>query len=127
MRNNIKNKKIFLEQLAKSAVIQIACEKTGIGKSTIYRWREKDPEFSKQIDDALLEGKFLVNDLAEAQLINAIKDRSIQGIALWLKHNHPNYKTRIEVESTVNLIQELSPEQRELVQKALTLAEITLK
>ena len=107
MKNTKKNQKMFLEQLSKSAVIQIACEKTGIGKSTIYRWREKDKEFSKKIEEALLEGKLLVNDLAEAQLISSIKDRNIQGISYWLKHNHPNYKTRVEIEGAINTVQVL--------------------
>lgn len=36
---------------------------------TYYRWREEDPEFTKQADLALAEGVALVNDMAESQLL----------------------------------------------------------
>lgn len=93
---------------------------------SFYRWKQEDPEFAKNIDDALLDGQLLVNDLAESQLISAIKDRNMHAVMAWLKHHHPSYTTRVQIEGTVNTIQELSPEQKELVRKALELANLTL-
>ena len=121
-----KAKDAFLEQLRKTPILQIACEKLDVHRMSIYRWKKDDPEFAKAVEDALLEGRLLVNDLAESQLIGAIKDRNMTAIITWLKHNHPNYKTKVEIEGTVNTIQELSPEQKALVQKALELANIHL-
>jgi len=78
------------------------------------------------VGEALLDGQLLVNDLAESQLISAIKDRNMSAVMSWLKHHHPSYKTKVQIEGTVNTIQELSDEQKELIRKALDLANINL-
>lgn len=46
-------KKILVEQLEKTPVVQIACEKSGVGRSTYYRWIKEDSEFSKESAAAL--------------------------------------------------------------------------
>ncbi len=125
MRNR-KDKTLIVEQLKKTPIIQIACEKLGIGRATFYRWKSDDKVFSKLVDDALDEGRWLVNDLAESQLVSAVKDRNMQAIMYWLKHHHKDYKNRLELEGTINTIQELSPEQQALVKKALELSSLTL-
>jgi hypothetical protein len=126
MRKNDQLKKLLLEQLRKTPVVQIACDKTQVSRASFYRWRTDDKEFSKAVEEALLDGRLLVNDLAETQLINAVKDRNITAILAWLKHNHPNYRTRLEIEGSLRVIEELSPEKAEEVKKALTLASLTL-
>jgi hypothetical protein len=126
MKKNDETKQIFLEQLKKTPIVQIACEKLGLGRSTLYRWREEDRNFAKQMSEAILEGHLLVNDLAESQLIGAVKDRNLSAIMYWLRHHHVDYKTKLEIEGTVNTIHELNPEQKKLVRQALKLANITL-
>lgn len=115
-----KNKELLLELLRKTPIVQIACEKIGIGRATYYRWRKDSAEFTKQSDQALLDGSLLVNDMAESQLMSAIKDKNMTGIMFWLKHHHPAYATRVEV-TTNNKNQdiELTDEQKELLNKAL--------
>lgn len=112
---------MFLEQLSKSAIVQIACEKTGIGKSTIYRWREQDKEFSEAVEKAVGEGKSLVTDLAESQLISAIKDKNIPAIIYWLRHHHPTYADKLLVTHTIEN-EDLTPEQEALVREGLRMA-----
>lgn len=126
MKKTDKTKADLLEQLRKTPIVQIACERLGISRMSLYRWKEEDAEFSKAVEKAILDGRLLVNDLAESQLISAVKDRNITAIIAWLKHNHPSYKTRIEIEGAINTIQELSPEQQEMVRQALSLARRTL-
>ena len=126
MRESKRSKELLLEQLKKTPIVQIACDKIGLSRVSFYNWKKKDKEFAKQVDDALLDGRSLVNDLAESQLINAVKDRNITAIVAWLKHNHPSYKTKVEIEGRVNVIEELTPAQKELVRKALALADLTL-
>lgn len=115
-----KNKELLLELLRKTPIVQIACEKVGIGRATYYRWRKEDSEFTKQSDQALLDGSLLVNDMAESQLMSAIKDKNMTGIMFWLKHHHPAYATKVEV-TTNNKNQdlELTDEQKALLNKAL--------
>lgn len=121
MNKTDKNKEILLEQFRKTPVIQIACEKTGISRMTYYRWLKEDKDFEKLAIEALAEGKLLVNDLAESQLISAIKDKNMTAIMQWLRHHHPEYTNKLEV-TTVMRQEELSPEQEALVREALRLA-----
>ena len=126
LKKSDKLKEALLEQLRKTPIIQIACEKLNISRMSFYRWKAEDPEFAKKISAALLDGQLLVNDLAESQLISAVKDRNMHAVMAWLKHHHPAYRTKVQIEGTVNTIQELSPEQKELVRKALELANLSL-
>ncbi|MDD4333261.1 MAG: phBC6A51 family helix-turn-helix protein [Patescibacteria group bacterium] len=123
MKKIDKDKELLIEQLKKTPIIQIACEKIGIGRATFYRWKASDPEFSAHIEEAIGDGRLLINDLAEANLIGAIKDRNISAIQYWLKTHHVNYKTKMEISGKVEIHNgALNPEQEALVRKALTLA-----
>ena len=82
------NKELLIEQLKKTPIVQVACEKVGVGRATYYRWRKEDEEFAKLADEAISEGNFLVNDMAESQLMSAIRDKNLTAIIFWLKH-HP--------------------------------------
>lgn len=126
MKKSTQTQELFLEQLKKTPIVQIACEKLGIARSTFYRWKTDDAKFAKRVDEALLEGCLLVNDLAESQLVSAIRDRNLSAIMYWLKHHHPDYRNRLEIEGSINTIQELNPEQKKLVRQALKLANLTL-
>lgn len=118
-----RDKAAVLEQLKKTPIIQIACERAGVARSTVYRWIGQDKEFAKSVDQAVLQGTLLVNDVAESQLMAAIRERNITAIIFWLKHHHDAYKTKVEVVASItNQNYELTPEQKQLVQEALRLA-----
>jgi len=121
-----KEKKILINQLSKIPIIQIACERVGIGRASYYRWRNEDKNFAKKADEAILDGLLLINDMAESQLIGTIKDKKIQGIAFWLKHHHPAYATKVEVLAHLksSIDDELTLEQQVLIEKALKLANL---
>ncbi|MEK7547046.1 MAG: hypothetical protein AAB536_02620 [Patescibacteria group bacterium] len=126
MKKTDQTKTILVDQLRKTPIVEAACQKVGISRMTFYRWRTDDAEFTKKVDDALLDGRLLVNDVAESQLISAVKDRNFPAIAYWLKHHHSSYKTKIEIDGAVNTTHELSLEQRALMRKAFKLAGIEL-
>jgi len=126
MKKNEQIKKLVLEQLRKTPILEAACQKVDISRMTFYRWKQDDAEFAKAADEAILAGRFLVNDLAESQLIGAIKERSLPATTYWLKHHHPSYKTRIEIEAAINPVHELTPEQQETVKEALRLASLAV-
>lgn len=122
MKKDIRKEKM-IEQLRKTPVVQIACEKTEIGRATYYRWKNDDPDFAKNAEEAIRDGLLLVNDLAESQLISAIRDKNFSAIAFWLKHRHSAYTNRVEINANINKITEqLSPEQEQVVREALRLA-----
>lgn len=121
-KNKLRNE--FLDQLRKIPIILVACEKSGLSRNTVYRWRKEDESFAKEMDGALKEGEELVNDMGESQLLTLIKEKNWSAISFWLRHRNPKYKDKIQIEGTVNTIQELSLEQKELVKKALIMANL---
>lgn len=114
-------KALLLEHLNKTPIVQIACEKSGVGRATYYRWRKEDPDFAVRADEALSEGRLLVNDMAESQLMSAIRDKNMTAIIYWLKHHHSSYTTRVEISGSLRTEAALTPEQEALIQKALEL------
>lgn len=120
-----RNKELLIEQLKKTPIIQVSCEKVGIGRATFYRWKQEDQDFATRADEALAEGSSLVNDVAESQLMSAIRDKNLTAIIFWLKHHHPSYATKVEVTARLKADNEvLTPEQEALVTKALKLASL---
>ncbi len=117
-----KDKEILLDQLKKTPIIALACEKTGTSRATFYRWKAEDPEFSLAADAAISEGSQLINDLAESQLINAIHDGNLGAIVFWLRNHHLGYTNRVEITTKLKTEEKLTPEQEELIVKALELA-----
>lgn len=118
-----KNKKTneFLEELKKIPIIQIACEKVGLSRNTIYRWKKEDKDFCGAMEQAMIEGEKLVNDMSESQVLTLIKEKSWSAISFWLRHHHSTYRDRIEV-TAVTPQEELTPEQESLVREALRLS-----
>ena len=124
MKKNTK-KDEFLEQLRKIPIIQVACEKVGLSRTTIYRWKDEDEEFKKDMEKALAEGESFVNDMSESQVLALIKDQNWSAISFWLKHHHPAYRNRVEV-TAVAPQEELTSEQEGVVREALRLASLPL-
>src|SRR5581483_6839146 len=118
----IRQRAAFLEQLKKTPVVQLAAEKVGTGRTTVYNWRERDKKFADAMDVALEEGKHLVNDVAESQLMAAIRERNMTAIIFWLKHHHPGYTTKVEINATIKDEYELTSEQKAVIREALRLA-----
>ncbi len=116
------DKEKLLIALRKTPVIQVACERSGISRATFYRWKTDDKDFSEKADRALSEGNALISDMAISQLISSIRDKNLGAIRFWLNHHHPDYKTRVSLEGKVQIEQELTPEQKALVEQALLLA-----
>jgi len=119
------NKTKLIDQLKKTPIVQIACEKVGIARASYYRWYKEDEAFAEKANGALSSGKQIISDLAESQLIKAIRDGNMTAIIYWLKHQHPEYKTRVELTGKLeNIGKKLTPEQEEAIEKALHFASL---
>jgi len=117
------DKQRFLEELRKTPVVQVACQKMSWGRTTYYRLRRGDRKFAELADMALQEGRKVVNDLGEAQTISLMKDRDMQAIRFWLTHNEPRYANKLEINGNINHSNvELTPEQKKVLRRALKLA-----
>lgn len=82
----------FLDELLKVPIVQIACERCGISRQTAYRWRGEDPDFYALWDKALEDGETLINDMAESQLLQLIKDKHFGATRYWLDRRHKKFK-----------------------------------
>lgn len=117
-----KVKDAFLTQLKKIPIVQVACEKVGISRNSVYRWKQEDEQFRKDMETALAEGEELVNDMSESQLLSLIREKNWNAISFWLRKRSPRFRDRVEVTANFERQEELSPEQEAIVQQALQLA-----
>ena len=115
------DKKLFLETLRKNPIAQVACEKTGTGRTTYYRWRKEDEQFKNEADLAITDGEMLVNDLSESQVISMIKERNFQAISLWLRVHHPKYSNKLDITAKLKTESVLTLEQEDLIREVLGL------
>ena len=121
-RNQAADKKKLLLKLGKTPIVEVACRQAGVPRSTYYRWRKSDEDFALACDAALEESTGRINDLAESQLIQAIKDQNMTAIIFWLKHHHNRYTTKVEFTARLKQDETLTPDQAAMVQAALRLA-----
>lgn len=121
-RNQTADKKKLLLRLVKTPIVEVACTQAGVPRSTYYRWRKSDEGFAEACDEAIEESTGRINDLAESQLIAAIKEQNMTAIIFWLKHHHNRYATKVEVTARFKQDEALTPEQEAIVQTALRLA-----
>lgn len=118
-----KQKVALLEELKRMPIVEMACKKTDVGRTTYYRFRKSDVDFAKQADEALQEGILLMNDMAEAGLLHGIKNQEFPSIAFWLKHRHKKYSPKLEVTATVEHIPGvMTPEQELLIRQSNKIA-----
>lgn len=122
------DKALLLEALQANPIVEAACQKAEVGRSTYYRYRQQDPEFAKKADEALQDGALLMNDMAESYLLSAIKSKNMSAITLWLRTHHPAYAAKLEISGALKHVREdLTPEQQAVVEEALRLAAIVTK
>lgn len=111
-------KKLLLEHLEKTPIVQIACEKSGVGRSTYYRWLEQDKKFARSAKQSLSKGVLIMNDLAESQLLKSVRDGNMTAIIFWLKSRHLSYWNKLEIVENTDK-EELTKEQKEVIRRVL--------
>lgn len=119
MKKNRK-KDEFLNNLREIPIVQSACKKTGLSRNTVYRWKNTDKKFKAAMEQALLEGEELINDLTEHQLLGLIQSGAWPAINFWLRHRNPKFKEKVEVNATIsNQSEKLLPHEEKLVEEAI--------
>ena len=67
----------------------------------------------------------MINDLAESQLISAMKDQNLTAVMYWLNHRHNIYRNKLEISGDVNVKnKKLSREEEKEIMRALKLASL---
>jgi hypothetical protein len=120
------NKEKILDHLRKAPIVQVACDRAGVSRATYYRWRKEDEDFLNDSDDALAFGRRFISDMAESQLISAIKDQNMTAIIFWLKNHDPSYKQKVELSGQVDTKPQdpMTPEQEQAIKRALQIAKM---
>jgi len=94
VEKNEKAKKRVIEELMNVPIVLHACKSAGVARSTYYRWINEDKLFANDCDDAMKPGIDAISDIAEVQLINAIKQGDHKSIVYWLRHHKETYSDR---------------------------------
>lgn len=104
----------MVEYLERTPVVESACSKLGIVRSTHYRWMESEPEYKNAVERALERGRSVVDDVAESHLISGVKNGQIGAIKFWLANNNERYKRSVQI-----VKQEMSAVPEEIIEKFL--------
>jgi hypothetical protein len=86
-------RKKLIDELRKTPIIQVACDRHGVSRQSVYRWMKEDDSFLSEVEEAVFEGSGLVNDAAESNVLNGIKNKDAGYTKFWLKHRHPQFRT----------------------------------
>ncbi len=125
MKNDKALKEQLIEILSKNPIIQPACDRCGISRSTLYRWKDNNDNFAQRVEKAITEGRILVTELAESKLMNAIKNENLGAIIFWLRNNDIRYSDKLEIKGHVTATSYiLSADQEASIKKALLLSGI---
>ena len=117
----------LVEQLKRMPIIEVACQKIDIGRNSYYRWRRQRKKFAVDCDKAIEEGCALINDLAESQLLTAMKNSNLTAVMYWLNHRHNAYKNKLEVTGKLEVKKdELTKDQEKNIMRALKLASLVI-
>jgi hypothetical protein len=73
LRANIEGRALFLAALAQGHTVTAAARTAAVPRSTAYAWRESDPEFAKQWEDAYNAGTEAFEQEARRRAIEGIE------------------------------------------------------
>ena len=119
MKKNKKIMKILIEELEKTPIIELACQKVGITRQTFYRWQDSDFEFKELTEEAIEKGSSLINDMAETTLIKGIKDNNLTATIFWLKNRDNKFKNKVELYGGIKTEIELTEEEKETIKRSI--------
>lgn len=74
MKDYEPTKEKILQSLRETGIVSIACNQAGISRNTFYRWIKEDYDFSNEINFAIDEGNYHIDDLARSKVFELIKN-----------------------------------------------------
>lgn len=84
-------KQKVIKELTDNPNVSMTCEKLNISRQTFYRWTKEDEDFSKQVEESMILGNDLLNDVAEMKLMSKVKEGNMTAIKYRLDNNKYNY------------------------------------
>lgn len=92
-----KYKKSFLLELQKPEVcgnVRLACKRVALSHQTVYRWKQKDKQFSDAWDSAVWIGRQTLVDMADTALYRSVLAGNTTAIIFTLKKLRPEIYNR---------------------------------
>jgi len=83
--------KQFLEELSKTPIISVACNKLGVSRQTIYKWKNFDHHFYNDVETHQKQGIQNINDLARSKIITHVNNGDLKACKYWLEKNDRDY------------------------------------
>ncbi len=99
-KNKLQN--LIVEELQRTPIIQVVCDKYNISRNSMYRWMNEDPLFFKRVTEAIAIGNSRVNDVAVSNVLSGIKAKDFRYTIYWLAHRHPEFKQPLIYRSDKN-------------------------
>lgn len=93
MKQTNRKKQRLLRELEETPMVQQACKKVGIARSTFYGWCESDRKFYYLSELAKSKGRDKLNDYVESKLLENIKNGQQSAIQFWLINNSRTYRS----------------------------------
>lgn len=91
MKKTAKKYNLILEALEERPFITYATKKTGVSRSTIYRWMAEDFSFDQEVNKALHNGRSGLADIGESKLVQLASEGNLEAIKFLLRHNSDRY------------------------------------
>lgn len=90
-----KRKADFLKAFADTSMVTEAAKQVGVGRATVYRWRNEDPEFAEawgEVEEAVTE------DLETTAIRRAKEGSDVLLIFLLKAHRPDKYRERLSID-----------------------------
>lgn len=83
----------ILRELEENPLVERACKKVGIARSTYYRWCAAEPLYKQAANEAQEKGREKITDFAESKLMENMNNNHFPSLAYWLSHNTIRYRS----------------------------------
>ena len=117
VRSRQAKREAFLEQLRDGWSIAAGCRAAEVDRTTVYGWRDRDPDFAAQWEAAVEAGTDALRDVAVARG----REKSDLLLMFTLKQRDPSYRDNVRLELTGR---HGGPVQTELVGAPASLVEV---
>lgn len=92
--------------------ISKSCKDFGLPRVTFYEWKNVDPDFKRQIEEAETETIEAAEQVLKSE---GILKHNITALIFLLKNKHPEYREKLEMKTDLNLINEESKKLSEII------------
>ena len=121
-KRQAESKAKFLETLRETPIIEVACKRSGVGRTTYYRWCREDSAFAQASGEAFKQGVDFICDMSETQAIQLVKEKKLPAIIFYLRNNSARYGAGGAARAQPAQIAEPTAKEERLIKHALALS-----